>query len=246
MIDWYGNKAAARPARRKPLPAADSLDRFHVAHATGAHFDKAYREIQRGRKHTHWMWFVFPQLRALGNSETARYFGIADLTEARAYLGDPILAGRLARCVIAVLSHKRLMFEHPDNYKLRACMTLFAKVVEDPTLPLAVLEKFYAGQPDQLTLDVLAGKTIAPQTAMGRVEVGRRWEKRIDRAVRPVGRLAEPDRPMDRAEVVSFVRGFNLSAAATRHLVDKWMEDQERAREAGWNSHADSVWYDQG
>jgi uncharacterized protein (DUF1810 family) len=242
MIDWYGSKTPVRPAPRRPLPAADSLQRFHSAQATQGHFDKAYREIQRGRKHTHWMWFVFPQLRALGKSETARYFGIADLAEARAYLGDPILAGRLARCTIAVLSHKRLMFEHPDNHKLRACMTLFAKVVEDPTLPLAVLEKFYAGMQDQLTLDVLAGKKITLPSPR-RVDVGKHWEKQVASAraaVDSVGARRERNEPMLRSEVESFVRGFNLSAAATRRMVDEWMADRGRAVSVAWDEAYDS------
>jgi uncharacterized protein (DUF1810 family) len=206
------------------------LERFHAAQAERGHFDRAYREIQQGRKRTHWMWYVFPQLRALAKSETARYFGIADLAEARAYLADPILAGRLAKCTISVLSHRRLMFSYPDNHKLRACMTLFSKVVDDPTLPNAVLEKFFAGMQDQLTLDVLAGKKIAPPVS--------HWEQQV--AVTRAAVTRRRTDPMLRHEIETFVKRFNLSAAATRQMVDEWMADRGRAVAVAWDEAYDS------
>lgn len=226
----------------------DTLKRFHVAQAQRGIYNRARSEIMAGRKRSHWMWFVFPQLSALAKSETAQYYGITDKAEAAAYIDDPVLRTRLAECTMGVLSHRRLMFSHPDNGKLQASMTLFRTVVADPALPNAVLSKFYDGKPHQLTLDVLAGKAIPPQmTAMGRVEVGRHWDKQTRQARANVAAVgARPSRtdPMIRAEVASFVSGFGLSGAATRRIVDAWMADQDRAREAGWESHADSVYYD--
>jgi uncharacterized protein (DUF1810 family) len=206
-------------------PAARTIGRF--LDAQRVIYPRILREIQQGRKRTHWMWFVFPQLTALAKSEAARYYGIADRAEALTYLDNPVLRLRLAECATAVLSHDRLMFSYPDDRKLRSSMTLFSQVVTDATLPNAVLDKFFGG-PDPLTLDVLAGKSIEPSTAMGRVEV---------RRAAAVGRRQQPERPMERAEVRTFVEGFGLSPAATKHLVGKWMEDQENARTAGWESH---------
>jgi uncharacterized protein (DUF1810 family) len=211
-------------------------------------YPRILREIQAGRKRTHWMWFVFPQLRALGKSETARYYGIADLDEAKAYIDNPVLRTRLAECAMGVLSHKKLMLSHPDNHKLRSSMTLFSQVVADATLPNAVLEKFYGGLPDQRTLDILEGKVpnepIMPQprpqapTAMGRVE----WRPGI--AYTQMAMWDRPDEPMGQGEVRAFMRRFNLPPRVMAEIIEEWMADQERARDAGWESHADSVYYD--
>jgi uncharacterized protein (DUF1810 family) len=227
-------------------PLAGSIERFRVAQDR-AH-QRVIREIRRGVKDTHWMWYTFPSLRALGKSETALFYGIADLAEARAYLNDPQLRGRLGEYTMGVLQQRRLMFGETDTRKLQACMTLFRAVAADATLPDAVLAKFFGGKQDQRTLDVLAGKAIAPETAMGRVEMGRSWEKRIAQAqavVASVGRRPEPDRPMDSDETRRFLNGFNLSERVQRQIAAKWEEDRERAREAGWDAHADSVYYDE-
>lgn len=225
---------------------AGTVDRFRSAQDHKGTYTRALREIQAGRKRTHWMWFVFPQLAALAKSDTARYYGITDKAEALAYLDDAVLRARLAECTMGILSHRKLMLSRPDDHKLRSCMTLFREVVEDATLPNAVLDKFFDGKPDQLTLDVLAGRPITlpvgRPSAMGRVEwkQASAWDEYMAAAD-----AQEPDRPMDRAEVARYVRGFNLPPAAVKQLVAKWMEDQDRARDAGWNSHADSAWYDQ-
>lgn len=222
--------------------AHQSLERFHAAHAHKGVYLRARSEIMAGRKRTHWMWFVFPQLRALAKSETARFYGIADLDEARAYIDDPVLRARLAECTMGVLGHKRLMLTYPDNHKLRSCMTLFSKVAADPTLPLAVLDKFFAGMQDQLTLDVLAGKRIAP-TPPRRDDVGKHWEKQIAAtrsAIESVGVRRGRSDPMLRSEVEAFVRGFNLSRAASKRMVDEWMADRARAVSVAWDEAYDS------
>jgi len=228
------------------LDHSGTLTRFHAAHRRNGVYTRARREITQGRKQTHWMWFIFPQLAGLARSEMSRYYGIADRDEAAAYLDDPTLRVRLFECASGVLGHRRLMFPYPDNHKLRSSMTLFAQVANDPALPNAVLSKFFDG-PDQLTLDLLAGKPVvikpprrpAPVPLWGK-GMGRHWE-----AVATVGRGREQADPWTRERVNSFVRSFGLSTVAARQMVDAWMADQARARRAGWSDHADSDYYDQ-
>ncbi len=125
-------------------------------------FDTVLAELRAGRKQTHWMWFVFPQLRALGRSPTANFYGIGSIEEARAYLLHPLLAERLARAVDAVLgvsgcsAHE--IFGSPDDLKFCSSMTLFneaAGATED-RFRLA-LQRFFAGNPDPRTLELLGG-----------------------------------------------------------------------------------------
>lgn len=118
-------------------------------------------ELRAGRKSSHWMWFVFPQLRALGRSGTALHFGITGIAEARAYLGHPVLGPRLVACAGLVLGHAgrstaHAIFGSPDDVKLRSSMTLFAAA--DPAEPVfaAVLDAFFGGEPDPLTQRLLA------------------------------------------------------------------------------------------
>ena len=134
-----------------------SLVRFHQPQAQS--YNAALCEIQLGRKRTHWMWFIFPQLRGLGESYYAHFYGIADLAEARAYLADPVLGPRLVEISHALLdlstNDPYAVFGTPDNLKLCSCMTLFREA--DPTQPVfqAVLDKYYGGEPCQHTLMLL-------------------------------------------------------------------------------------------
>ena len=116
-------------------------------------------ELAAGHKRSHWMWFIFPQLAALGRSPTARHYGIADVTEARAYLAHPILGPRLRHLVALVTKVKGRtahdIFHSPDDLKFRSCLTLFQAISGEPVFAEA-LAKFYQGMPDQLTLDLLA------------------------------------------------------------------------------------------
>ncbi|WP_083740026.1 DUF1810 domain-containing protein [Mycobacterium sp. MS1601] len=113
-------------------------------------------ELRAGRKRTHWMWFVFPQLRTLGHSPTARHFGISDVAEARAYLAHPVLGPRLRECcrLAAAIEGRTAeqVFGFPDNLKLRSSATLFALCGDDAGDFNAVLDRFYDGQPDPETL----------------------------------------------------------------------------------------------
>lgn len=210
---------------------ADSLQRFRFAQDRVGTYQRALREIKRGNKQTHWMWFVFPQLRGLAKSDIARKFGIADRAEAVAYLESPVLRVRLFECTTAVLGHDKLMFGHPDDSKLRSCMTLFREVADDPALPDAVLAKFFDGKPDQFTLDLLAGKPITlPPSRFARPAPSpsaQRWEQ---------GALRMPvdTEPWPRERVMSFVKSFGLSTVATRQMVDAWMADRGKAMGAVW------------
>lgn len=123
-------------------------------------YDTVLAELRAGRKRTHWIWFVFPQLRGLGRSATADRFGIASLAEARAYLEHPVLGSRLRECTRLV---QRLegrsaedVFGFPDVLKVRSSMTLFARAADDDADFDAVLEKFYDGEPDPATVELLA------------------------------------------------------------------------------------------
>jgi len=133
------------------------LERFVVAQA--ASYTDALAELEAGRKRSHWMWFIFPQLAGLGRSETARFFGIRSADEARAYLAHPLLGPRLRACCAALLRHHGAAAEgilgSIDALKLRSSMTLFETVADDPAPFAAVLDGFYQGMRDRMTLDLL-------------------------------------------------------------------------------------------
>lgn len=123
-------------------------------------YDTVLGELRAGRKRTHWMWFVFPQLRGLGHSPTAVHFGIASRAEAQAYLDHPVLGPRLresTRLVLAVDGRSaREVFGSPDDLKLRSSMTLFAHTDPEGGAEFAaVLEKFYGGAQDATTVERL-------------------------------------------------------------------------------------------
>lgn len=124
-------------------------------------YDSALTELKAGRKTSHWIWFVFPQLAGLGRSETARFYGIASLEDARAYLGDPVLGPRLLECIGAVLAHRgrdpETIFGPIDALKFRSSMTLFEAAADDPAPFAAALDAFYDGARDPATLAMLRG-----------------------------------------------------------------------------------------
>ena len=118
---------------------------------------RAIAELRSGRKTSHWMWFVFPQVTGLGHSDMARRYGIRGLDEARAYLSHPVLGARLQECaeVLAGLDERlsaSAIFGHPDDLKLRSSLTLFARAAGPRSIYERLLGKYFAGQPDELTL----------------------------------------------------------------------------------------------
>lgn len=135
-----------------------NLQRFEEAQT--ALYAIALRELGRGQKQSHWMWFIFPQLAALGRSHTARFYGLSGLAEAKAYLAHPLLGPRLLVCVRELLRHAPtapgVLLGEVDALKLRSCLTLFHAA--DPAEPLwgEALQAFYAGREDPLTLSLLA------------------------------------------------------------------------------------------
>jgi len=143
-------------------PASFDLERFVTAQAPV--FDTALGELRAGRKRSHWMWFVFPQLRGLGHSPTATFFGIVSLEEARAYLGHPVLGARLHLAATAVLEagepSLHALFGSPDDMKFHSSMTLFALASEKERTPFsAALERWFDGRMDEATLALLGRPT---------------------------------------------------------------------------------------
>lgn len=136
------------------------LDRF--VEAQDRVLDQVRRELSNGRKTSHWMWFVFPQLAGLGRSETARVYGLVDIEDARAYLAHPILGPRLRECVgLATRSaapSAHALFGFPDDLKFRSCLTLFAAAAEGAAAKALfedALARFYGGVGDPATLRML-------------------------------------------------------------------------------------------
>lgn len=134
-----------------------NLDRFVEAQAPV--YDRALAELKAGRKQSHWMWFVFPQLSGLGHSPMAQHYAIQNLAEARTYLTHPLLGTRLRECTQAALNVDgktgREIFGAPDDLKFRSSMTLFARAAPDENLFRAALEKYFDGEEDRLTVEKL-------------------------------------------------------------------------------------------
>lgn len=136
------------------------LERFVFAQQVN--YERALREIRSGKKQSHWMWYIFPQVRGLGASSMSWKYGLEGLEEARAYLAHPILGQRLLDCCEAVLrtasNDPWEVFGSPDDQKFRSCLTLFA--LADPSVPVfeKLLDKFYGGEKDLKTLQILEHK----------------------------------------------------------------------------------------
>ncbi|WP_422775667.1 DUF1810 domain-containing protein [Pseudomonas mediterranea] len=134
-----------------------NLSRFVEAQAQV--FSRVMDELRAGRKTSHWMWFIFPQLQGLGRSGMAARFAISGLAEARAYVQHEVLGPRLEACVTAVLQHRDLsagqIFGSPDDLKFCSCLTLFMKAQPESALYPQALDQFYSGEPDSKTLLLL-------------------------------------------------------------------------------------------
>lgn len=131
------------------------LSRFRLAQDTSATYERAVTELRAGRKATHWMWFVFPQLEGLGHSATSRAYAIRSLSEAQFYVRDPVLGARLVECARIVAGLYPLSAEHIfgviDAMKLRSSMTLFARAAPDQPIFAEVLATYFDGVADAAT-----------------------------------------------------------------------------------------------
>lgn len=139
--------------------ARDPFDLARFVEAQAAVFAQVRRELQAGRKHSHWMWFVFPQLRGLGASPLAQRYGLSGRGEARAYLQHPVLGARLIECTElvnrAAAASIGEIFAAPDDLKFRSCMTLFAALPAAPPVFARALELYFGAIPDPLTVAAL-------------------------------------------------------------------------------------------
>jgi uncharacterized protein (DUF1810 family) len=150
-----------KPRNEEMSEEDSSLERFVKAQEDD--FSCAILEIKAGRKRSHWMWYIFPQLEGLGISATAQFYGIKGMDEARAYLRHSVLGSRLVECMKTVLCVEgrtaEEIFGFPDVLKLRSCATLFARASQPGSVFERVLQKYYEGQPDEATLRLLDGET---------------------------------------------------------------------------------------
>ena len=135
---------------------SDPYDLRRFVEAQNPVYAKVCSELREGRKRSHWMWFVFPQIVGLGSSPLARKFAIPSLAEAAAYLAHPILGPRLAECtqLVNLVEGRSVadIFGHPDDLKFRSSMTLFARATQDDQVFVAALQKYFQGEPDPATL----------------------------------------------------------------------------------------------
>jgi uncharacterized protein (DUF1810 family) len=138
---------------------SDPHDLQRFVDAQQSIYDRALAELNAGHKQSHWMWFIFPQIAGLGHSDMARRYAIKDADEATAYLKHPLLGPRLEQCAQALLAHAerpaRQILGSPDDMKLRSSMTLFAAVAPERETFQAVLDAFFAADPDSATLSRL-------------------------------------------------------------------------------------------
>ena len=138
-----------------------ALSRFVAAQEPD--YERALAELRRGRKESHWMWYVFPQFRGLGSSPISQRYAIGSLAEARAYLAHPVLGPRLVECAEAVLAISDRsatdIFGWPDDMKLRSSATLFAEASEPGSPFHRILARYFAGQADGRTLSLLGEAT---------------------------------------------------------------------------------------
>ncbi len=139
----------------------DRYDLGRFVAAQDGPYPEVLAELAAGRKTTHWMWYVFPQLRGLGHSAMSRRFGIGSLDEARAYLAHAVLGARLRECTRAMLAVQGADISRilgaPDDRKFHSCMTLFAHASGGEPVFEEALRRFFGGVPDARTLELLAG-----------------------------------------------------------------------------------------
>jgi len=142
------------------LPDADPFNLRRFVEAQNRVYPRVLSELKAGRKESHWMWFVFPQIAGLGASPTSVFYAIGSLDEAKAYLAHPVLGPRLIECASLALATEgrtaREIFGAVDETKFRSSMTLFARAAPERAAFEACLRKYFAGAPDEATLAKLS------------------------------------------------------------------------------------------
>ena len=144
----------------------DPFDLRRFLEAQEGEYSQALSELKRGRKESHWIWFIFPQIDGLGHSSTSKHYAIKSMAEAREYLKHPVLGRRLKECCEAVLAlgEKDIakVLGYPDDLKFRSSMTLFAEVAGQASVFAKLLQKYFAGRPDDRTLEILQRLSLPP------------------------------------------------------------------------------------
>ena len=161
MAEHQGSREALPGAARNMTSASKDdpfdLDRFVEAQSTA--YDTAIGELRSGRKRSHWIWYILPQLRGLGTSQMSTQYGLQSLAEARAYLAHPLLGPRIRECVRTLNAlpgnDATAVLGGIDAVKLRSCLTVFAEASQDELLFQEGLDKYFQGQPDAATLSLL-------------------------------------------------------------------------------------------
>lgn len=138
---------------------SNSHDLERYISAQGAGYPVALAEVKQGKKESHWMWYIFPQIKGLGCTETSDFYAIQDINEAENFLNHPVLGSRLVKITKALLVTERSsaaeIFDHPDDLKLKSSMTLFASLFNADPVFHSVLEKFFSGRKDEETLRIM-------------------------------------------------------------------------------------------
>jgi len=137
----------------------DPFDLARFLNAQAGVYPQVLAELQAGQKRSHWIWFIFPQMKGLGSSSHAQFYGIGSLDEAAAYWRHPVLGPRLEECTRLVIQVEKRSIQqilgHPDDLKFRSSMTLYSRAASEAAVFTEALDKYFAGQPDPLTLELL-------------------------------------------------------------------------------------------
>jgi uncharacterized protein (DUF1810 family) len=137
----------------------DTFDLARFLSAQAGVYPQVLAELGAGQKRSHWIWFIFPQMKGLGVSSHSQFYGIGSLEEAKAYWHHPVLGPRLEECTILVNQVQKQPIERilgsPDDLKFRSSMTLFSRAARDTAVFTQALDKYFGGKPDLLTLELL-------------------------------------------------------------------------------------------
>jgi uncharacterized protein (DUF1810 family) len=223
----------------------DPYDLQRFIDAQSRWIEQACKELQEGRKQSHWMWFIFPQLKGLGHSAMANHYGISSRREAEAYLAHPTLGTRLGHCTGLVLALEgrdiEQIFGSPDDLKFRSSMTLFARIDAPGSVFAAALEKYFARKPDQLTIDRLSESTPSTWTVLPTFiphVSGERWDHRTCRVIKS-SKSATTLKKMEETAKVQF---HPDAAARLNELAQEILQSVSSLKNSGLEIEHDPGW----